>query len=42
MDFLELLSKEHCFRKGSFSVLALLGLPEASIKGDDAIRPWHL
>jgi hypothetical protein len=28
MDFLELLAKEHCFRKGGFSVLALLGLSE--------------
>jgi hypothetical protein len=29
MDFLELLSKEYCFREGGFSILALLGLPEA-------------
>jgi hypothetical protein len=28
MDFLELLTEEHCFRKGGFSVLALLGLPD--------------
>jgi hypothetical protein len=42
MDFLELLAKEHSFREGGFSVLALLGLPEAAINGDDAIRTWHL
>jgi hypothetical protein len=42
MDFLELLTKEHRFREGGFSVLALLGLPEATINGDDTIRSWHL
>jgi hypothetical protein len=42
MDFHELLSKEHSFREGGFSILALLGLPEAAINGDDAIRTWHL
>jgi hypothetical protein len=42
MDFLEFLAKEHSFREGGFSVLALLGLPEAAINGDDAIRTWHL
>jgi hypothetical protein len=41
MDFLELLAKEHCFREGGFSILALLGLPEASLNGDDAIWYWH-
>jgi hypothetical protein len=33
--------KKHCFCEGGFSVLALLGLPEAAINGDDAIRSWH-
>jgi hypothetical protein len=42
MDFLELLAKEYSFRKGGFSVLALLCLPEAAINGDDSIRSWHL
>jgi hypothetical protein len=42
MDFLELIAKEHSFREGGFSVLALLGLPKAAINGDDAIRTWHL
>jgi hypothetical protein len=42
MDLLEFLAKEHSFRKGGFSVPALLGLPEAAINGDDAIRSWHL
>jgi hypothetical protein len=37
MDFLELLAKEYCFREGGFSVLSLLGLPEAAINGDDAL-----
>jgi hypothetical protein len=41
MDFFELLNEEHCFRKGGFSVLALLGLPETAINSDDAIRSWH-
>jgi hypothetical protein len=41
MDFLEILAKEYCFREGGFSVLALLGLPEAAINGDDAIKAWH-
>jgi hypothetical protein len=30
------------FRKGGFSVLALLDLPKAAIKGDVTIRSWHL
>jgi hypothetical protein len=42
MDLLELLAKEHSFREGGFSILALLGLPEAYINGDDAIRTWYL
>jgi hypothetical protein len=41
MDFLELLAEEHCFRKGGFSILALLGLSETAINCDDAIRSWH-
>jgi hypothetical protein len=42
MDFLELLAKEHCFREGGFSFLALLCLSETAINGNYAIRAWHL
>jgi hypothetical protein len=41
MDFFELRAKEHCFRKGGFSVLALLSLPETAINHDDTIWSWH-
>jgi hypothetical protein len=42
MDFIQFLAEEHGFREGNFSVLALLGLPEAAINSDDTIRSWHL
>jgi hypothetical protein len=42
MNFLELLTEEHCFREGGFSFLALLCLSEAAINGDHAIWSWHL
>jgi hypothetical protein len=42
MDFFEFLAKEHGFREGGFSFLALLGLPKVAINGDDTIRSRHL
>jgi hypothetical protein len=41
-DFFEFLAEEHGFHEGGFSILALLGLPEAAINSDDTIRSWHL
>jgi hypothetical protein len=42
MDFFEFFAEEHGFRESSFSFLALLGLTEAAINGDDTIRSGHL
>jgi hypothetical protein len=42
MDFFEFFAEEHGFCEGGFSLLTLLGLPEAAINGYDTIRSWHL